>query len=87
MRQSAALQKHNEIKSRDKQYRSHVQDNDVMLVNPLQNMNPMMEFLTVAYKYFPKADTVLHTLLMEQPDFIINDNSIALAFLNMDFHL
>ena len=58
-----------------------------MLVNPLQNKNPMMEFLTVAYKYFPKTDTVLHTDLNEQPDFIINECQITVAFLQIEYHI
>lgn len=45
-----------------------------MLVNPLQNQNPMMGWMTVAYRYFPKKDTLLHKDLRGQPDFILNDN-------------
>ena len=58
-----------------------------MLINPLQHLNPMVTYLTVAYKYFPKKDVVLHTELEKQPDFIINDNQITVIFLEMGYHI
>lgn len=71
----------------DKQYRQNMQDNDLVLVNPIQINNPILEFMGIAFKFFSKEDKLLHSDIHNKPDFIMNDNKLIVIFLQFEYHV
>lgn len=55
-------------------------ESEMMLVNPMMHEFGVMEHLNMAFKYFPRKDSILHHNLEQQPDFILNDNNIVVVY-------
>ena len=84
-KESPALKKIAEEKRIDTQYRKNMQDNDIILVNPV------FQYMNVAFKFFPKNDSLFHGKVGEgqdlqcQPDVIMNDNKLIMLLFEFEY--